>query len=64
MLDNLLVTLPAHRHPALEQEVRQLTLALEGLYQLPADLALARIPDSQGLGGSSGERAATATLPR
>jgi hypothetical protein len=30
-----------------------LDLALEKLYALPPDLALARIPDLQGLGGSS-----------
>ena len=52
MLDNLVVTLPAHRHRPLEQEAQQLTIALEGLYPQPADLALARMPDSQGLGGS------------
>jgi hypothetical protein len=30
---------------------------IETLYVLPEDLALARIPDSQGLGGASGRRA-------
>lgn len=54
MLDNLLLTLPAHRHAALEQEARLLTLAIESLYRFPEDLALARLPDSQGIGGSSG----------
>jgi hypothetical protein len=32
---------------------------LDALYSLPEDLALARIPDSQGLGGSSGARLAS-----
>lgn len=54
MLENLLLTLPAHRHAALEHETRRLDVALEPLYRLPEDLALAKIPDSQGLGGSSG----------
>ena len=56
MLDNLIATLPAHRHVALEQQRRRLDRMLEGLYSLPEDLALARIPDSQGLGGSPGPR--------
>jgi uncharacterized membrane protein len=57
MLDNLLATLPAHRHPPLEQEARRLALELERLYPQPDDLALARVPDSQGLGGSGGRGA-------
>jgi uncharacterized membrane protein len=56
MLDNLVASLPPHRHPALEQEGRRLAASIEALYRLPDDLALARIPDSQGLGGSSGSR--------
>ncbi|HEX7777596.1 MAG TPA: DUF2254 family protein, partial [Vicinamibacterales bacterium] len=54
MLDNLLTTLPAHRHPPLEQAARRLALDLERLYPQADDLALARVPDSQGLGGSTG----------
>jgi uncharacterized membrane protein len=57
MLDNLITSLPPHRHQALEDERRRLDLALGPLYALPDDLALARIPDSQGLGGSAGGRA-------
>jgi uncharacterized membrane protein len=60
MIDNLVASLPKHRHAALEAERARLDRALESLYALPEDLALARIPDSQGLGGSSGSR----TLPR
>ena len=56
MLDNLVASLPKHRHLALAQERARLDSALERLYVLPEDLALARIPDSQGLGGSSGAR--------
>jgi len=47
-------TLPESRRPALRQECDLLDRAIEKLYVFPEDLALARIPDSQGLGGSSG----------
>lgn len=53
MIVNLANTLPAMRHAALRQEFELLDRMLEKLYDLPEDLALARIPDSQGLGGSS-----------
>jgi uncharacterized membrane protein len=53
MLDNLVASLPAHRRPALEEERRRLDAMIGPAYALPDDLALARIPDSQGLGGSS-----------
>ena len=56
MLENLIASLPAHRDAALVEEGRRLTLAVEALYPLPDDRALALIPDSQGLGGSSGAR--------
>ena len=58
MLDNLVASLPPHRHAALDEERRLLTESIESHYRLPEDLALARIPDSQGLGGSSGSRPA------
>jgi uncharacterized membrane protein len=51
MLDNLIASLPAHRHEALHRERQRLERTIESLYALPEDLALARIPDSQGLGG-------------
>jgi len=53
MIINLANTLPAERHAALHQEFDILDRMLEKLYLLPEDLALARIPDSQGLGGST-----------
>jgi uncharacterized membrane protein len=59
MIDNLVASLPKHRHAVLEDERKRLDRMLEALYALPEDRALARIPDSQGLGGSSGAR----TLP-
>jgi uncharacterized membrane protein len=52
MFDNLLVALPRHRHQAVKDERDRLDRALEMLYPIPADLALASAPDSQGIGGS------------
>jgi uncharacterized membrane protein len=63
MLDNLVASLPAHRHQALLEERERLDIALEPHYPIPADLALARIPDSQGLGGSSQRSADTKDRP-
>jgi uncharacterized membrane protein len=57
MNENLVQSLPEHRHAALRQELDLLDRMLEKLYVLPEDLALARIPDSQGLGGASGMKA-------
>lgn len=57
MNENLVLSLPEHRHAALRQELDLLDRMLEKLYVFPEDLALARIPDSQGLGGASGARA-------
>jgi len=54
MIENLVRALPEHRNAALRQELDLLDRMLEKLYVLPQDLALARIPDPQGLGGSSG----------
>jgi uncharacterized membrane protein len=53
MIVNLANTLPTDRHAALRREFHLLDQMLEKLYVLPEDLALARIPDSQGLGGST-----------
>jgi len=53
MLGNLLEALPPHRWPCLELQRSQLDRMIETLYPLAEDRALARIPDSQGLGGSS-----------
>jgi uncharacterized membrane protein len=53
MIINLGNTLPAVRHAALRREFDLLDRTLEKLYVLPEDLALARIADSQGLGGST-----------
>ena len=53
MIVNLIDTLPAQRHTALAKELELLDRTIERLYVLPEDLKLARIPDPQGLGGSS-----------
>jgi uncharacterized membrane protein len=53
MLLNLANTLPARRRAVLHQELELLDRMLEKLYGLPEGLALARVPDAQGLGGST-----------
>jgi uncharacterized membrane protein len=59
MLENLIRSLPVQRHAALRGQLDLLDRSLPDHFKLPEDLALARIPDSQGLGGaSSGSRAA------
>jgi uncharacterized membrane protein len=53
MIENLVQSLPERRLPALRRELDLLDRSLEKLHSFPEDLALARFPDSQGLGGSS-----------
>jgi uncharacterized membrane protein len=52
MIENLTQTLPEHRHAALHEEMELLDRAAQRHYSFGEDLALARIPDAQGLGGS------------
>jgi uncharacterized membrane protein len=54
MIDNLIQTLPKHRQAALQRELVLLDREVEKHFIYPEDLALARIGDSQGLGGASG----------
>ena len=54
MIENLIETLPKHRHAALLQELSLLDRQLERCFVYPEDRALARVGDSQGLGGASG----------
>jgi uncharacterized membrane protein len=54
MIVNLLQTLPGHRAPALRVELDLLDREIEQRFAFEEDAALARIPDSQGLGGQSG----------
>jgi uncharacterized membrane protein len=53
VIENLIYTLPEHRHQALWNELDLLNRMIEQHYTLPEDRALALIPDSQGLGGST-----------
>jgi uncharacterized membrane protein len=57
MIGHLLATLPAHRHAALRIELDLLDRTAQRQYPFVEDSALARIPDSQGLGGASGAAA-------
>lgn len=54
MLENLIQTLPRHRHPELSKQLELLDGEIDGHYDLADDRALARIADPQGLGGSVG----------
>ena len=53
MIENLARTLPERRQPALREEKDLLDRAITKKQAFPEDQALARIPDSQGLGSSS-----------
>jgi uncharacterized membrane protein len=55
MIENLVQTLPAHRHALLLQELGLLDREIGRNFIYPQDLALAHIADAQGLGGHSGK---------
>ncbi len=52
MIVNLIETLPTVRHRRLEQQLALLDRMNDRLYVFPEELALAKTPDSQGLGGA------------
>jgi uncharacterized membrane protein len=54
MIENLIQTLPVHRHAVLLQELSLLDREIAKKFAYPEELALARIGDAQGLGGHSG----------
>jgi uncharacterized membrane protein len=56
MILDLLEALPEWRRPALRRELSLLDQGIDCQYPLAEDRAMARIPDMQGLGGSSGAR--------
>ncbi|MFO1394743.1 MAG: DUF2254 domain-containing protein [Steroidobacteraceae bacterium] len=56
MLENLVRTLPGTRQTALLQQLDLLDRTLAETYRFPEDLALARVPDPQGLGGAAPAR--------
>lgn len=58
MLENLMQTLPPHRHAELRLQLDLLDRVVDAQYAFPEDRAIARIPDSQGLGGALGLQAA------
>jgi uncharacterized membrane protein len=51
MIENLIQTLPAHRHGALLEELSLLDREVVRNFIYPEDVAVARIGDAQGLGG-------------
>jgi uncharacterized membrane protein len=53
LVESLTKSLPEYRHPALYEELDLLDRAMAGHHLFPEDLALASIPDSQGLGATS-----------
>mgnify|MGYP001352909401 CR=1 FL=1 len=53
VVESLTQSLPEYRHPALREELDLLDRAMAGHHLFPEDLALASIPDSQGLGATS-----------
>ena len=56
MLEDLLAVLPPVRHPPLQAQRALLQRALEASFPFPEDLALARVPDVQGMGGAPHDR--------
>jgi len=54
MIENLLQTLPPHRHAELRLQLELLDRTVESRYEFEEDRALARIGDAQGLGGALG----------
>jgi hypothetical protein len=58
MLENLMHTLPPSRHAELRQQLELLDRVVDAHYAFPEDRAMARLPDSQGLGGALGVQAA------
>jgi uncharacterized membrane protein len=61
MLDSLIEVLPESRIPALRREWQLLDRSVQRLFPFPEDLALARTPDRQGLGGASTSAPASGT---
>jgi uncharacterized membrane protein len=54
MLENLLQSLPPHRHAELRLQLELLDRSIDGRYPFEEDRALARVADPQGLGGALG----------
>lgn len=54
MIEAVMAAVPESRLPALRQELALLDQQVGRIYDTPEDQALARVPDTQGLGGASG----------
>jgi uncharacterized membrane protein len=52
MIENLIGTLPEHRHADLQVQLALLDQTITAEYTIPEEFALAMEPDSQGLGGT------------
>lgn len=63
MLENLCASLPEHRRPALSTELELLDWSVQTHFARIEELALARIPDSQGLGGTSPDAEVSSDMP-
>ena len=61
MIENLMQTLPEHRHPALLQELSLLDREIARNFIYPEDVALARVGDTQGLGVHPEKKASAAS---
>jgi uncharacterized membrane protein len=53
MIENLILTLPAHRHEELQKQLSLLEREVGKHFFYPEDLSLAGVADTQGLGGRS-----------
>jgi uncharacterized membrane protein len=53
ILESLAVALPEYRKPELTRELELLDRMIEKVYLLPEDAAIARVSDTQGLGGAA-----------
>ena len=55
MIEDLIETLPSHRHSALLEQLSLLDREIARHFSYPEELALAHVADTQGLGGSAGQ---------
>ena len=55
MIEDLIRTLPSHRHSALLEQLSLLDREIGRHFNYPEELALAYVADTQGLGGSAGQ---------
>ncbi len=63
MLENLMLTLPPHRHAELRQQLDLLDRTVNLNFAFPEDRVLARVGDTQGLGGALGVQPQMESLP-